>query len=459
MILLDAIRGGLQRASVEEGRRCWGHELPRPWLGWLIVALMRQVQRQRWLVELVEARLSSPPVERGEVPELPGWSFRFHGRGCCLSGPGEEIDVDFHGDGGLTIDPYFFAARLFGLVDLGLPERRVRELLPTPDVIAEAIRELRSEGLLWHPESDHVFRIAEELEALCEEAQKADFESPEAQARWRAHLGDDDERTVVARRQWLLARLADPRTARLVLEPLEAELSAQEFFLVCEQIIEGPVSPAVGKAIERLDARVDLPQSSAVRRLATRLNPKKDHPCSMHAAATYLLRRDVDREVVVPRFLAFARLDAVKGYRGNPFAGDFALLSLEFAPEHGVELVRRALRSSVPSSRCAVAAVLVGLDRSWCHRELSLALDAFAKPADAAEVLAALRQSSDQGLRDLAERRVGQRPFAPQEGVGHSRDQLALSYADEWIKSELDRRREWLDRVGPTLSEVLEPCE
>ncbi len=447
-MLLEAIRGGLQRASLEEGRRLWARELPRPWLGWLVVALMRQVPRQRWVVELVEARLSATTLEHGQVPELPGWSFRFHGRGCRLSGPGEEIDLDFHGDGGLTIDPYFFSSRLFGLHELGLPERRVRELLPTADVIAEAIRELRSEGILWHPVSDHVFRIAEELEALCEEAQKADFESPEAQGRWRAHLGDDDERAVVGRRQWLLARLADPRTARMALEPLEAELTAQEFFLVCEQVIDGPLGPAVGKAIERLDARVDLPPSPAVRRLATRMDARRDHPYSMCAAANYLLRRDIDRQLVVASVLSFARADTVEGYHGNPFAGDFALLALEFTPQHALELVRRALRGPVPSSRCTVAAMLLGLGRAWCLRELSFALEGTTKPGDAAEVLAALRRCQDPTLRELAERWAAKHPT-------HSRDQVALGYADGWLESELERRRGWLDRVRPTVPEVL----
>lgn len=86
-----------------------------PWLGWLAVALLRQRERQAWHRYIVETRLreGGGVGESGVVPGLPRWTYKFHGIGCCLTGPdGECLDVDRLDTEARIIDPYFFAWRV-----------------------------------------------------------------------------------------------------------------------------------------------------------------------------------------------------------------------------------------------------------------------------------------------------------------------------------------------------------
>ncbi|WP_437948596.1 hypothetical protein WME98_49780 [Sorangium sp. So ce296] len=109
-----------------------GVELPGdPWARWLLVALHRHIPRQRWVGRIVEqhlngdlARLATDgalgaPVDRpqaGPVPGLEGWSYFFHGIGCCLThDDGTAIDVDIDENGADAIDPWFYQRYLDSL--------------------------------------------------------------------------------------------------------------------------------------------------------------------------------------------------------------------------------------------------------------------------------------------------------------------------------------------------------
>src|SRR5215217_7854351 len=315
----------------------------RPDSAWLLVCLMRQLVRQRWLVRVVEERLTpkrdaadDEDEDSGEVPGLAGWSYEFHGRGCCLSSADELLDVDFHGDEGATIDPYFFATRIFSLKAPGLPEARLAALLPGRDLVVSGIRELQAQGLLRHPPA---------LEALADAAGALDLEAPDARERSFLLLGDFEaldssvfaERVLAvreARGEWLLARATVPSLAGDALAALQGLVSPDAFVLTCERVLSGPISSAMGAAIERLDALPGNASCPAVFSLLQRMSAEEHHPYSLHVAASYLLRRDFERERVLAAVLAFARVDKVKGYGGNPYAGEFALLALEYAPEH-----------------------------------------------------------------------------------------------------------------------------
>ncbi|WP_437729276.1 DUF6896 domain-containing protein [Sorangium sp. So ce861] len=109
-----------------------GVELPGdPWARWLLVALHRHIPRQRWVGRIVEqhlngdlARLATDgalgaPIDRpqaGPVPGLEGWSYFFHGIGCCLThDDGTAIDVDIDENGADSIDPWFYQSYLDSL--------------------------------------------------------------------------------------------------------------------------------------------------------------------------------------------------------------------------------------------------------------------------------------------------------------------------------------------------------
>ncbi|NTX52976.1 hypothetical protein [Myxococcus sp. CA039A] len=435
----------------------------RPASAWLLVCLMRQLVRQRWLVRIIDERLTpkwDEGEEDGDVPGLEGWTYDFHGRGCCLSSAGEILDVDFHGDEGTTIDPYFFATRLHSLSAPGVPEVRLMALLPGRDLVVSAIRELQNQGLLRHPTSEHVFRLPPELEALAEAAETLDLGSRQAREQSFVLLGDfealDDSTFAArareareARKQWLLARTTAPTSAGDALAALQELLPPDAFVQACARVLSGPISSAMGDAIERLDTLPGVAGGPAVFALLQRLSPEEHHPYSLHAAASYLLRRQFERERVLAVVLAFARVDKVKGYGGNPFDGDFALLALEHAPEHALELVRRALRSSVPYCRMRIATVLCVLDTPWTQRELSAALQerAASDAGDSKYLQLALARSQSPWARAIAARWGRQQPPPATAEIGFTHEEVMAANADSWFDAELEKARAWVQRT------------
>lgn len=458
MDLIQTIGGLLSRAPVS------GDESPafRPASAWLLVCLMRQLVRQRWLVKVIDERLMAKwdeGEEEGEVPGLPGWTYDFHGRGCCLSSAGEILDVDFHGDEGTTIDPYFFATRLFSLKAPGFPEVRLMALLPGRDLVVSAIRELQIQGLLKHPTSEHVFRLPLELDALADAADTLDFEAPQARERSLVLLGDFEalegsvfeERALAARearKEWLLARTTAPTSAGDAFTALQGLLSPDAFIQACERVLSGPISSVVGAALERLDTLPGDASCPAVFALLQRMAPEEHHPYSLHAAASYLLRRRFERERVLDAVLAFARVDKVKGYGGNPYAGEFALLALEYAPEYALELVRGALRSSVPMARTQIASVLCAMDAPWCQRELSAALQerTSSDPSDSKVLALALARSQSEWARAVAARWTRQQRLPATSEVGFTNEEVLAANADGWFEHELKKARDWVQR-------------
>ena len=110
---------------------------------WALVAFLRQERRQQWVGHIVESRLSAHGADmasmgafahpeeipqKGAVPGEAGWSYFFHGRGCCFTHRnGTVIDVDFADDGSaLEIDPYFYNSFLESSPELGWCERQLK---------------------------------------------------------------------------------------------------------------------------------------------------------------------------------------------------------------------------------------------------------------------------------------------------------------------------------------------
>lgn len=461
--LYAAIQAGLSGAPAEAGAARWARQPLRPWLAWTLVALLRQVARQQWMMRVLMDRLPGVRDGQGKVPDPPGWTYEFHGAGCCLTGPHETIDMDFDGLGCRTVDSYFFAHRVLALSAPSFPEVRVRELLPTADSIHEAIQVLvRGKALV--AKGHNTFMLTPQLKQLVDVAVAADFDSADARRRWREHLGDFEklaghlraEDARCARREWLLALLGAPATTRVAIEPLELIVSGEEFMQVCSAVIDRTPGWATALAIKRLDAHPELPPCPAIVRLLDRLAPDKHHPAAMVAAAGYLLRRGIERERAVAGLLAFARVEKVAGYGGNPMLGDFALLALEFDLEHALDLVRAALRSSTPIVRLDVTAALCTLNRSWCRREFVRALDAHTKVEDATEILAAINRSGDARALAASGRWLGEHPPAAHQGLGYTWEEVALANAGPWLESAMAERRAWAERVGPSIPEDLD---
>ena len=455
--------------------------LLRPEAAWLLVCLMRQLARQRWLVRVVEERVLQcrfgegldfvegleVDEDSGGVPGLPGWRFDFHGRGCRLTGPGEVLDVDAYGDAGATIDPYFFTGRLFSLASPGFPEVRLMALLPGASLVAQVIRELQVEGFLTHRESDHVFRLPPELEALAEAAGALESGAREARERMALLLGDFEllggrefaDRAWAnreARLGWLIERASVSSASDEAFATLRPLLSPEVFVRTCVRVIEGPPSRAVAAAIEHLDPLEPGPEvSEVVLGLLRRVSPAEHHPGPVLAAARFLLRRGVERERVLPVFLAFARAEKVPGFSGNPLGAEFAFVAMEYVPEHALELVRRALRSSTPIVRTEMAAVLCLLDQPWGQRELISALqDPESKGLDGQRHLQlALARSRSEWARAVAARWLRQRPPLPTAKFGYSPEEVLEANAEDWFEQQLEEQRAWVERMKVRIPE------
>jgi hypothetical protein len=135
-----------------------------PWAVWLLVALIRQVERQRWVSSVAISKLGvdpdamsasgwrgHPPVPTsGLVPDLPAWEYRLHGRGCCLTNriTGESIDVDFCDGIADWIDDFFFVNFLMSLKNPEPIEKRLIELHPSYETATLAFDELLNAGAL-----------------------------------------------------------------------------------------------------------------------------------------------------------------------------------------------------------------------------------------------------------------------------------------------------------------------
>jgi hypothetical protein len=107
---------------------------------WLLFALVRHVECQRWVGRIAASRLKADLValsgagalahpaipQSGLVPDDTDWEYYFHGRGCCLTNriTGESIDVDFFDGSSDWIDDFFFIRYLESLKQPAFMKRR-----------------------------------------------------------------------------------------------------------------------------------------------------------------------------------------------------------------------------------------------------------------------------------------------------------------------------------------------
>jgi hypothetical protein len=132
-----------------------------------------------------------------------------------------------------------------------------------------------------------------------------------------------------------------------------------------------------------------------------RLSPSGDPPFPGYQAIAYLLEQGVEPKSLSERFIAFASVECARGFKGNPFLGQYAVLALRFFPSLAMALVRRALRSDTPICVHETAAMLCAIGEAWCVRELTSVMRE--KPGNS-YVAEALRRMPSQPARKQAER-------------------------------------------------------
>lgn len=370
----------------------------QPWVGWLLVALCRQRARQSWLLEVHERYLADVDEQVGDVPGLEGWRYDFHGTGLCLTGPdGDLVDMDFdHEPAAATIDPYFFAGRVL-TYQSGHPETRLRALLPSSDWIARGIDTLRRIGAVHHPTSRHVFQLAARLEHGHPQIAAIDFGSKGVRRRWRKGLGDD-EHGLQRTRAWAMEEV---RSERRNLSLLRAHmLTMDQVEELALAVLDGPLDSYVGRAVDALHEAGRTPRDRLVA-LLDRLDPAEHHPYPAHAVCRALLAIDVERARCLEVLEAFAAVDVVKGYRGNPYRDHLAVLVSRYDAERGWPLFRLAAHDVTPGVYEPIGALLALLPDDRAARLLLEAALASA-PTQRRFLLACLAHRDDDVSRALA---------------------------------------------------------
>lgn len=378
---------------------------PAPWLGWLTLALCRQRARQRWLAEIARTRLARSDDYDGEVPGLPEWSYHFHGRGLCLTGPNNEIiDADFfQGDDDYqTIDLYFFANRVESLLKRPFVEAQLQAWFGGGTTLMMlAIEDLRELGIVTPPEPYRAIRLNDELEARHQEIAQLSFEAEATQADWKQRLGDELQSSKAQHQAWCRSLLDDRKKSKVIGELAEI-LPADLIEAACYQLLLGPVDFTTGKAIEALTAIGSRPSAQALK-LSARMDPAEHNPYSACRLAEWLFIHKVYEREALALLQRFAAARKIKGFHGNPFDFEYAALTLRFAPEAAPPLVRQALRSKTPDSFKKMAALLSVLDEPWCHKALLDAAQSELDDQNKRFLLSCLMRSSREGAQVIAD--------------------------------------------------------
>ncbi len=421
----------------------------RPWLGWLAVALCRQRARQAWLVQVRDTHLADVDEDQGDVPDLPGWTYDFHGQGLCLAGPdGEYLDVDFYDDPspGATIDPYFFAGRLRSLPEPALPEARTRELLRSSDLVHTGLEALRRVGAIHHPSSRHVFHLSPRLEAHHRAIAAIDFADPDTARRWARALGDADRgRTLNAFRQWITEMMQRDRSAARNLPDLAPLFRPEALQQLALGVLSGPVDAHTGRALDALRATRLAPAPEVVA-LLDRLDPERHHPYPCHALTAYLLDHGLERARCLEAIERFAEVEAVPGYRGNPYLDHLATLLLEHAgTDRAWPVLRHAVFDGTPAGYERIGALLAVLDDDRAPR---LLLEAAMAGDDTKKrfLVACLASRDDDASRALAREHM---PPAPERSgaIGYSFEEVQYASLRSDIDARLTAARETLARL------------
>ncbi|MEL6341945.1 MAG: hypothetical protein AAFV53_02355 [Myxococcota bacterium] len=427
--------------------------LTRPWFGWLAVALCRQRLRQRWLMSIAPTVLDGSS-SAGTVPGWPDWEYRFHGRGLLLCGPGNErLDVDFHpGDeDGATIDPYFFIHRVRSLSRPALPEQRLCAwMVSSTDLLMAALDTFRASGLIGHPSSSHVFRLSEPLEALCDSIGQVTF-PPDRCQDWARRFGDDLSAEAPGRsapfRSWVVGLLQDRKRAA-VLKDLVGFVDGAALIEAGRRILAGPVDAAMGQSIEGLQAAGAMPDDD-VPRLARRMDPAVHNPYAPCRLARWCLTSGVWREVSVDLIQRFAAQRQIKGFRGNPFDHDYALIALEFIPEMAPPLIAQALRSKTPLCFKFMAAYLSIVDEPWSTALLLAAAEESSEPVRTRFLVGCLQHVSDEQAVKRARAILPPPPDFSGETPGYSFEQVQFLNLREGVADQRRRAMETYRRLHP----------
>lgn len=360
-----------------------------PWARRLIVALEGHVHRQRWVAEVLRDDLHADPLAvasggafehpdpgRGQLPVRSGWSYAFHGIGCCVTHEdGTAIDVDFDEHGADAIDPYFYSKYLDSLQRPSGLEATLRRPKPLNEWWMAELDVLRELGWIEGEHRVHVTSLGTRWAAALRPAFDVitATQAPADQLRaailiedfpWAVELTAPPSSVELRRRadEWTAVRASQLEAALgagrarcalaalVVLDRERAVRSAED--ILGHSSLDGLTS----LALQVLLADGSGPEMALLLALATRARgttPPAPH-LRTQAIAAILKRYRADS---LPDDL---RLQILRALEPEAHSGEgiAALLHSLVDPERGIARLGRCLRHAVPVARADAAAAL-----------------------------------------------------------------------------------------------------
>lgn len=400
-----------------------------PWNTWTMIGLLRHHKRQLWVAEIIRTRLRGDlqaladigalghpegVAQNGPVPGMPVWEYDFHGRGCCFTHRvgGDAIDVDFWDDSADFFDTFFYKKYLESLRHPEPPEQRLRELHPAARAVSIAVTDLLAVGALnplpgneSHPYrlADQVMARAEDIDFFCTAwthverrvwlaAVVGDWLAADAATNGNPELasitGPRAERCREIRCQRLRQDLGEQYRGADALQAL-ADLQAPDLDQCLKDALRGKPSGLTSTALAIIGQRDDPNWCVYVHELYSRIDPGGQIPIP-HIWITslkFLLRHGHHTKEVISSLPK----------AGGTEVGEAVMLSLEYAPEMALPLIRKGLIADIPMDRTKVAAILALINSPWSKRELLRALEASNDQEKTADARAALLEIGDDG--------------------------------------------------------------
>lgn len=437
-----------------------------PWNIWLLMSLIRQVERQRWVSYVVVSKLGVDMDAMSEAgafghPDCPSsglipghteWEYCLHGTGCCVTNriTGESIDVDFYDGSGDWIDDFFFIHFLKSLRNPEPIERRLIDLYPTIETIQLGIGQLRDEGLLQAHLESKVFKPLNDLQELADDVETINHAMLEDSKREpvATFLGDwllspesrahpTAVRGLQERGRFLESKFTESKTERLALLALCDQVPDATEYLT--QALGGPASGTTSAASDIVAGRPDEDWTEPVFGLMCRTDPSGDlpQPHTWTKCAEYLLNRGAHIDEIRAQFTIVGRRSV----------GDAAILGLEYFPDLALGLFRRALRSDVPRDRITAAAALAILDKPWAHGLLMEILEDTSDQEPTAEARVALMAMPHTNLHDAVLEWEEFNPHEPEPGPFITFREMSLRDRDLRIQHEMEQLHERVIRL------------
>ncbi len=404
--------------------------LPSPWSVWTLIGLIRHLKRQQWVAEIIRTRLQGSPetlsrlgtlgapngVPRsGPVPGSPEWEYSFHGIGCRLKHKveGQSIEVEFFDSTADYFRTCFYIKYLQSLRRPEPPEQRLCELHPSFRAISITVKALLEAGALTllpgkflppYRLSDEVMEFADDIDLFCDAWSNADCQV------WLAALiGDWLAADAAAAGRPDLSAITAPRARRcreIRQRRLSGELADSSLGASALWALADLRPPNLDQYLE------DALRNSSRDMVSTSLDIILQYDSSHLCQRVYELFSSVDSsdrpeqsglwiqalEFLLLHSYPTADVKASLARATGMAVGEAVLLSLEYAPELALPLIRRGLFSEV-WNRFQIIATLTLIDAPWSKRELLAVLEASDEKESTAEVRAALMEFGDEATQ------------------------------------------------------------